>query len=531
MSGDRLESPPVTGEGNGVVSHDKKTASVMVPSQRLRLHPNKDHMPESYEDLQLDFSPSVFRSLEKYLPPNMLSDSREDKVKFMRDILLKYLPHGERTRVMFELTQLRIKESETALLGFCFLFISIFNFQFSNGHMALENDDNALRLRRKKLLSAIILGMLKWLCSAYDFYQILENFKILLVTGTKENLLEFLGDWDEFLRISFTPRLGRVPLFWGIDAQKHREYRQKIISHYKPLKRELYSMHPVTFFVPSFMKAINDNTEESLRSIISEPSPGVLTFEMLQPRFCELLVAEVENFEAWVNDTKFRIMRPNTMNKYGAVLDDFGLETMLDKLMNGFIRPISKGDTYVLIPDKLHHMFPGIFFREVGGANLDSHHGFVVEYGKDWDVDLGFHVDDSEVTLNVCLGKQFSGGELFFRGTRCDKHVNTGSKPEEIFDYSHVPGRAVLHLGRHRHGVRATTSGHRINLLLWCRRYFFFLHVKLISHDIIRSSERSGNIKKISRVGVESAYKKRSEGSEHSSLPLNRSYSGRMVSP
>ena len=108
MSGDRLESPPVTGGGNGVVLEDKKTASVMVPSQRLRLHPNKDHMPESYEDLQLDFSPSVFRSLEKYLPPNMLSDSREDKVKFMRDILLKYLPHGERTRVMFELTQLRV---------------------------------------------------------------------------------------------------------------------------------------------------------------------------------------------------------------------------------------------------------------------------------------------------------------------------------------------------------------------------------------------------------------------------------------
>lgn len=30
----------------------------------------------------------------------------------------------------------------------------------------------------------------------------------------------------------------------------------------------------------------------------------------------------------------------------------------------------------------------------------------------------------------MCLGKQFSGGELFFRGTRCDKHVNTGSHAE-----------------------------------------------------------------------------------------------------
>ncbi|KAG7032533.1 putative PKHD-type hydroxylase, partial [Cucurbita argyrosperma subsp. argyrosperma] len=111
-----------------------------------------------------------------------------------------------------------------------------------------------------------------------------------------------------------------------------------------------------------------------------------------------------------------------------------------------------------------------MFLFEVGGGTLDSHHGFVVEYGIDRDVELGFHVDDSEVTLNVCLGKQFSGGELFFRGIRCDKHVNTETQSEEIFDYFHVPGHAVLHRGRHRHGARATTSGRRVNLLLWCRR-------------------------------------------------------------
>ncbi|KAG6745804.1 hypothetical protein POTOM_050313 [Populus tomentosa] len=372
MSGDRRESPPVTGGGNGVVEPEKKPAPVIVPSQRLRLHANKDHMPESYEDLQLDFCPSIFSSLEKYLPPNMLHDSREEKVKFMRDILLKYLPHGERTRAQ------KHREYRQKII--------------SHYKVIRNSNENVERLG----LSQDGSGDVK--CRDRDIF-----FIVYVIS------FGFLS---------------------------------------KPLKRELYTMHPVTFFVPSFMKAINDNTEDSLRSIISEPSPGVLTFEMLQPRFCELLVAEVENFEAWVNDTKFRIMRPNTMNKYGAVLDDFGLETMLDKLMDGFIRPISK-----------------VFFPDVGGATLDSHHGFVVEYGKDWDVDL--------VTLNVCLGKQFSGGELFFRGTRCDKHVNTGSQPEEIFDYSHIPGRAVLHLGRHRHGARATTSGHRINLLLWCRSSVF----------------------------------------------------------
>lgn len=39
-------------------------------------------------------------------------------------------------------------------------------------------------------------------------------------------------------------------------------------------------------------------------------------------------------------------------------------------------------------------------------------------------------MDDSEVTLNVCLGKQFCGGELFFRGVRCEKHVNSETQSE-----------------------------------------------------------------------------------------------------
>ena len=138
--------------------------------------------------------------------------------------------------------------------------------------------------------------------------------------------------------------------------------------HLQPLHRELYNLVPRLCFVPSFLKAINENTEDSFRSIISEASPGVFVFDMLQPSFCEMMLAEVmcilspfmlslyvlfmcycltlqvENFEKWVGETKFRIMRPNTMNKYGAVLDDFGLDSMLDKLMESFIRPMTKGN-------------------------------------------------------------------------------------------------------------------------------------------------------------------------------------------
>ncbi|GLT91888.1 hypothetical protein SLE2022_097500 [Rubroshorea leprosula] len=326
-------------QAQATTGHNRNGVSVSptVAMHRLRLNPNTEHKPDSYDDLQLDFSPLFFSSLEPYLPPPMLAVSRDAKLKYMRDILLRYSPEGERNRV-----------------------------------------------------------------------------------------------------------------------QRHREYRQKIITNYQPLHKELYTMNATNFFVPSFLNAITENREESFRSIMAEPVKGVFTFEMLQPQFCELLLSEVENFERWVYETKFRIMRPNTMNKFGAVLDDFGLEAMLDRLMEDFIRTISK-----------------VFFPEVGGATLDSHHGFVVEYGIDRDEALGFHVDDSEVTLNVCLGKQFSGGDLFFRGVRCDKHVNTETLRGEILDYSHVPGHAVLHRGRHRHGARATVSGRRVNLLLWCRSSVF----------------------------------------------------------
>lgn len=53
-------------------------------------------------------------------------------------------------------------------------------------------------------------------------------------------------------------------------------------------------MNPETFFVPSFLKAIHDNTKEGFKRIITEPSPGIITFEMLKPKFCEMLLDEVQ---------------------------------------------------------------------------------------------------------------------------------------------------------------------------------------------------------------------------------------------
>ena len=91
------------------------------------------------------------------------------------------------------------------------------------------------------------------------------------------------------------------------------------------------------------------------------------------------------------------------------------------------------------------------------------------QYALGKDLELGFHVDSSDVTLNVCLGRQFEGGGLFFRGVRCAAHQQGPARPEEEVSYAHTPGIAILHRGKHRHGAHRITRGERHNLILWCR--------------------------------------------------------------
>lgn len=83
---------------NGVAAAPPSPAKA---AHRLRLKPNADHKPDNYDDLQhqLDFSPMLFSSLERYLPIPMMTLSRDAKVNYMRDILVRYSPEGERTRV------------------------------------------------------------------------------------------------------------------------------------------------------------------------------------------------------------------------------------------------------------------------------------------------------------------------------------------------------------------------------------------------------------------------------------------------
>jgi len=197
--------------------------------------------------------------------------------------------------------------------------------------------------------------------------------------------------------------------------------------------------------------------------VCTEVSPGVFTFDLFTPVFCDQLLAEMERFEA--SDLPRR--RPNTMNKGGLVVNEAGWLGLVNDLLARIVAPLAR------------ECFPEEAFSRKG-AGLDCHHSFVVQYkarglgsggggGLESDEGLDMHHDSSEVTLNVCLGRgDFSYAGLVFCG-------HSGRPDVRHHQYSHAQpkGQAVLHLGRHRHGAGKITRGERVNLIVWARNATF----------------------------------------------------------
>jgi hypothetical protein len=113
-------------------------------------------------------------------------------------------------------------------------------------------------------------------------------------------------------------------------------------------------------------------------------------------------------------------------------------------------------------------------FADLGGSDaLDHQHGFLVDYAADKDEDLEFHVDDAEITLNLCLSSDATGAELTFRGLRCAAHRQSDDLPGEPVHIAPEPGIAILHAGWHRHEVARLRGGRRRSLILWCQSSAF----------------------------------------------------------
>jgi hypothetical protein len=94
-------------------------------------------------------------------------------------------------------------------------------------------------------------------------------------------------------------------------------------------------------------------------------------------------------------------------------------------MMKKIIEPISK-----------------VLFPELMKNDFQSHHSFLIKYKIGEDISLKTHVDQSDITLNLCLGKEFTGGEVYFKGLK-------GENEDKYFEYHSFVGNAILHVGNH----------------------------------------------------------------------------------
>lgn len=207
----------------------------------------------------------------------------------------------------------------------------------------------------------------------------------------------------------------------------------------------------------SIKQCIRSSKDEMLETMLGQQiALGIYQVRIFSLQWCHRILLEIELFKIWSAETNNDIKRPNSMNNYGVILDTMGFSSFFDDLVMNVIKPLAS-----------------VLFLIEGGAILDSLHAFLVEYEIGKDLKLGFHRDDSQVTLNVCLGDSFTGGDIYFKGQRCNRHPDTSIISNEYFsesfEYSHQIGMGILHSGRNRHGARAILSGSRKNLIIWCR--------------------------------------------------------------
>uniref|UniRef100_UPI0037E91318 2-oxoglutarate and iron-dependent oxygenase domain-containing protein 2 isoform X2 n=1 Tax=Semicossyphus pulcher TaxID=241346 RepID=UPI0037E91318 len=295
-----------------------------------------------------------------------------------------------------------------------------------------------------------------YICDCFTTDNIfLKDYKLHVIFVSEQ---QFRLDYEASLR-----RLGCVTdkqfedvldkISQEVDRRRHLSVTSvkraaAIKDEYQPLHPHVYHLQE-SYLAPKFRQIVEhcrsrDISEERLLDVVVEEAARVYRFPVFEKSFCEQLLEELEHFE----QSSAPKGRPNTMNQYGILLNEMGFD-------EGFITPFRE-----------HYLQPlaSLLFPDCGGSCLDSHKAFVVKYDLNEDLDLSYHYDNAEVTLNVSLGKDFTEGNLYFGDM---KQVPLGES--ECSEVEHRVTEGLLHRGQHMHGALPISTGQRWNLIIWMR--------------------------------------------------------------
>ena len=191
-----------------------------------------------------------------------------------------------------------------------------------------------------------------------------------------------------------------------------------------------------------------------LEEWMDEEMFDVYSFPLLSETFCRKLCLYVSSVMSYLESSSQKPENP--IRSCYRDLDNLGLGWLNDLVFHLILKPISSQ----LYRD-----------TDLEGGDLDWKHGFIAAYSGNPTTSkprqrLVPHTDDAEVTLNLCLGDKFDGGDLNFWGVRGDQTAG-----KFVGEYQPEVGRAVIHSGRHLHEVTEITSGDRFALIQWARSW------------------------------------------------------------
>ncbi len=132
-------------------------------------------------------------------------------------------------------------------------------------------------------------------------------------------------------------------------------------SSYIPLHPELYHFDK-DLFEPELIQALENGTREAILSIIDISVFGVFSFKCLRPEVCEKFVEELEHLER----SGVSMQRPNSMNRYGAILDYCGFGDVMANFVHQIVQPLA----LTLFNEQVN----------IHSAELTYHHAFTVRY-------------------------------------------------------------------------------------------------------------------------------------------------------
>ena len=172
-----------------------------------------------------------------------------------------------------------------------------------------------------------------------------------------------------------------------------------VAQRYQPMRKDPALFDPglvKQWLHPEFAElshALDEGAD--VRSLVAQVGgmQDVYSFPLLNDEACDRLCDEIEHF----GKSGLPARRPNSMNRYGLILNEIGMRPSLDALQAEVWRVARE-------------LWP------VEGARFDDPPSFCVSSKPDEDRGLDMHTDNSDVTLNVCLGRDFTASGLTFCG-------------------------------------------------------------------------------------------------------------------